>query len=51
MKRTWKDIDRIAHDLAEIHPDLDPLRLRLVDIRRLVSELPTFDDDRDAVST
>jgi len=50
MKRTWKDVERIARDLAEFHPDLDPLRLRLSEIRRLVTELPTFRDDADAVS-
>jgi FeS assembly protein IscX len=50
MKRTWKDVDRIARDLVEVHPDVDPLALPLVRIRELVNGLPTFDDDPDAAS-
>jgi len=49
MKRTWRDVDELALDLLERHPHLDPLTLKLVEVRQLVIDLPTFGDDPRAV--
>jgi FeS assembly protein IscX len=48
MKWTWKDIDEIAIDLAERYPGMDPLGVKLPDLKELVITLPTFGDDPDA---
>lgn len=44
-KWTWRDADEIALDLVERHPLIDPLTLTLPDLKRMVLELPTFQDD------
>ena len=49
-KWTWRDIDDIALDLVERYPTLDPLSVKLPDLKRMVTELSTFSDDPDAVS-
>lgn len=41
----WTDINDIAIELAEAHPDKDPLKLNFVDLRNWVMALPGFDDD------
>lgn len=41
----WTDINDIAIELADAHPDKDPLRLNFVDLRDWVMALPGFDDD------
>ncbi|KUJ81493.1 Fe-S assembly protein IscX [Microbulbifer flavimaris] len=41
----WTDINDIAIELVEAHPDVDPLRVNFVDLRNWVIELPGFDDD------
>lgn len=43
----WTDINDIAIELVETHPDVDPLRVNFVDLRNWVMELPGFDDDPD----
>ncbi len=48
MKRTWRDVEEIALDLMELHPQVDPLTLTLPALKRLVLELPGFADDPDA---
>ena len=48
MKWTWKDVDEIAIDLAERHPGVDPLSVKLQELKELVVGLPTFGDDPDA---
>jgi len=45
MKVTWGDAEEIAIQMAEKHPDLDPLSLRFTDLHRMVTELPDFQDD------
>lgn len=38
----WLDVQRIAEELADAHPALDPLRVGFVELRRLVAALPGF---------
>jgi FeS assembly protein IscX len=45
MKRTWQDVEEIALDLVELHPQTDPLTLSFAQIRELVVALPGFADD------
>jgi FeS assembly protein IscX len=41
----WTDSLDIAIELDENHPDVDPLRVNFVDLRKWVLELDEFDDD------
>ena len=41
----WTDINDIAIDLSEAHPEVDPLSLNFVDLRNWVMELEGFDDE------
>jgi len=41
----WTDIDDVAIELLEAHPDIDPLTVNFVDLRNWVMALPSFDDD------
>lgn len=41
----WTDIEEIAIQLWEKHPDVDPLTLRFTELHRWVTELPGFSDD------
>jgi FeS assembly protein IscX len=41
----WTDSREIAIALADAHPGIDPARVVFTDLRRLVMELPGFDDD------
>ncbi|WP_205340762.1 Fe-S cluster assembly protein IscX [Denitrificimonas caeni] len=45
MKLKWVDVLEIAISLSEAHEDLDPRYINFVNLRRLVTELPEFDDD------
>lgn len=45
MGLRWEDREDIASQLAEDHPDIDPLAVRFTDLYRWVTELPGFDDD------
>ena len=38
----WLDVVRIAEELADRHPGVDPLTIKFVDLRRMVAELPGF---------
>lgn len=38
----WLDVDRIGEELAERHPDRDPLTVRFTELRALVEALPGF---------
>lgn len=38
----WLDVERIAEELAERHPDLDPLTIAFPRLRELVVNLPGF---------
>ncbi len=41
----WTDVQAIAIELVEAHPDIDPRHVRFTELRRWVIELPDFDDD------
>ena len=45
MSLKWKDAQRIAEELYDNEPDLDPVTLRLSELRERVLALPDFDDD------
>ena len=45
MKFSWTDIEEIGIQLAEKHPDIDPLSVRFTDLHKWVTELPDFEDD------
>jgi len=38
----WLDVARIGEDLADAHPDTDPMTIGFIDLRRLVESLPGF---------
>lgn len=41
----WTDVQQIAIELAEKHPDVDPLTVRFTDLHNWVLELENFADD------
>ena len=41
----WTDINDIAIELSEAHPEQDPLKINFVDLRNWVMALPGFDDE------
>ena len=41
----WTDVQRIAEELFDQHPEIDPKTIRFVDLHNLVVDLPDFDDD------
>ena len=41
----WTDSIEIAVELAEIHPELEPLKINFVDLMNWVVALPGFEDD------
>ena len=41
----WTDINDIAIDLSEAHPEVEPLTLRFTELRQWVLDLDGFDDD------
>ena len=44
MSLKWVDVQEIAIQLAEAHPEIDPLTVNFVKLRNLVMALPDFDD-------
>jgi FeS assembly protein IscX len=44
-KLRWSDVQDIAIELEERHPDVDNVNLRFTDLHRWVMELPDFEDD------
>ena len=42
---SWLDVDRIAEELADAHPGVDPLKVRFTDLRAKVEALPGFEPD------
>ncbi|MGH8384676.1 MAG: Fe-S cluster assembly protein IscX [Pseudomonas sp.] len=44
MSLMWTDVLEIAIQLAESKPDVDPMSVNFVDLRKWVMELPEFDD-------
>lgn len=47
MPRTfgWDDAEEIGYQLAEKHPDTDPLSVRFTDLHKWVIELEGFEGD------
>ena len=43
----WTDTLEIAIQLADAHPEVDPLTIRFTDLHRWVTELAEFDDAHD----
>lgn len=41
----WTEVLEIAIQLAEAHPEVDPLQIRFTDLHRWVLALPEFEDD------
>ena len=41
----WTDVQEIAIELVEAHPEVDPRTIRFTDLRRWILELPAFDDE------
>jgi FeS assembly protein IscX len=41
----WTDTTRIAEELHDKFPDIDPLKVRFTDLHKWVCELEDFDDD------
>ena len=45
MSLKWTDVNDIAIELYEAHPEVDPLSIRFTDLHRWVMELADFDDE------
>jgi FeS assembly protein IscX len=45
MGLRWTDVQRIAEELEDAHPDVDVVNLRFTDLWKWVQALPGFDDD------
>ncbi|MCF5712576.1 Fe-S cluster assembly protein IscX [Pseudomonas tremae] len=45
MSLKWVDVQEIAIQLAESHPEVNPLTVSFPRLRDLVMALPSFDDD------
>jgi FeS assembly protein IscX len=41
----WTDVQEIAIELAEQHPEVDPMTVRFTDLHNWVLELENFADD------
>ncbi len=41
----WTDVNDIAIELEDAHPDADVVNLRFTDLWKWVRDLPGFDDD------
>ena len=44
-KLRWTDVNDIAIELEEAHPDADNVNLRFTDLHKWVMALPGFDDE------
>lgn len=45
MALRWTDVQEIALELEDAHPDTDVVNLRFTDLHRWVRELPGFSDE------
>lgn len=45
MSIKWNEVQEIAIQLADSHPDTDPRYVNFVDLHNWVVALPGFDDD------
>ena len=50
MKLKWTDIQSIAIELEDAHPEVDIINLRFTDLHRWIRELQDFDDDPESSS-
>ena len=41
----WTEVQEIAIQLADAHPEVDPLKINFVDLMNWVMALPEFDDE------
>ena len=41
----WTDTQRIAEELFDRHPEIDPKTVRFTRLRQLILDLSEFDDD------
>ncbi len=41
----WSDVNDIAIELEESHPDIDPQYVRFTDLHQWICDLEDFDDD------
>ena len=41
----WTEVLEIAIQLADAHPDVDPLTVRFTDLHNMIVSLPEFNDD------
>jgi FeS assembly protein IscX len=41
----WTEVQEIAIQLADAHPEVDPLKVNFVDLMNWVMALPEFDDE------
>ena len=48
MELHWSDVQRIAEELYDNEPDLDPTTLRMTELHAKILALPDFDDDPQA---
>jgi FeS assembly protein IscX len=44
-KLSWEQVEDIAIELSEAHPEQDPLKVRFTDLLTWITELPDFADD------
>ena len=42
---TWDRTEEVAIVLHKNHPEIDPLKIRFIELHRRVTELPDFQDD------
>lgn len=47
MSIKWVDVQDIAIELSEKHPDISPLTVSFPDLYQMVMDLDDFDDDPD----
>jgi len=45
VKLKWTDSEDLGIELADAHPEVDPLTVRFTDLHKWVVELPEFGDD------
>ena len=47
MGLRWTDVQEIAIELDEAHPQVDPLTVNFVDLMNWVIQLPEFEDEKE----